>query len=950
MDYQNLENEMKDYLPYFKSCDSINLKFSEFFKQFIQAGTKFILTAKKSLSEFTEELNKEEYFPSTLNRNINNYCDKFQEILDKMQTVFSNIEKDIIIKINDFDKNFKLGVKDSLNKLIELNTYLSENKAKLEKVKNNYFDSCKDVQNYNKKYILNKSPSKDTIDQFEKLKQTSETKKVYYRNEVTNMNDLLLSNERYYIEILNSISKQEEDRGLFLANILLMLNNSIKHFNFESKDLILKNEKYIDDIFTKRDIKMFSLYFNKTNNNKDKSRFLFEEFFDYENINSPNQNISSNQNENKNQIQKSKSSKENKITDILEIDFSLAQALYQIGKENLEFFDIIDKEYIELDNIILDLIENKEKIADENFLYMIKLVEEKDNGNKIFIYRLMSRFTQKSIIKFNCIQNFFLLNSILNIIINFIWENDSFTYLALFIIYIGEHTLYYDPNTKYQSNYLCKIMSKNTIYRIIDFWNRAITLKIKILARIKLNEEFKIRKKNSIKKETGFFKFFGANDDYDEIENEILYSQLYKEHSSNFLNEVLNEYLDHFICYDFCKAKTIELIEQISAEYCLNLKQKNYFIKYIKSNMLYMKTPNPYFSEHKSSKIKYRKKYKKIENPKIKIFLFSMKFLSKSDIISLYSVNKECYKTIKKYFYKNILVKQNVKIDFQKHIIIWKLLLGYDELKAKYNYNLLKESITKSNTDKSNKNNINNIKQKEFEIIELDCIRTTFKENQELNQAKLCNILKVSAKQIPNVSYCQGMNHIAAFLLVLCEENEEEAFYLFLCILVNTDYCKIIDENLNKLNLFFYCFERLLNLMLPEMYNFFVSKNINGGYYLSSWFITLYTLAFDYEKENNNKEIIMKLFDLFIFCGWKAAFKIGISLIKYNTIEIFSLPYEQLVHYMNNNIIHSKLFLTESIDELMKIFINFKISSNLFKNISEEYEIRKNILNKNNMN
>ena len=385
MDYQNLENEMKDYLPYFKNCDSINLKFSEFFKQFIQAGTKFILTAKKSLSEFTEELNKEEYFPSTLNRNINNYCDKFQEILDKMQTVFSNIEKDIIIKINDFDKNFKLGVKDSLNKLIELNTYLSENKAKLEKVKNNYFDSCKDVQNYNKKYILNKSPSKDTIEQFEKLKQTSETKKVYYRNEVTNMNDLLLSNERYYIEILNSISKQEEERGLFLANILLMLNNSIKHFNFESKDLILKNEKYIDNIFTKRDIKMFSLYFNKTNNNKDKSRFLFEEFFDYENINSPNQNISSNQNENKNQIQKSKSSKENKITDILEIDFSLAQALYQIGKENLEFFDIIDKEYIELDNIILDLIENKEKIADENFLYMIKLVEEKDNGNKIFI-------------------------------------------------------------------------------------------------------------------------------------------------------------------------------------------------------------------------------------------------------------------------------------------------------------------------------------------------------------------------------------------------------------------------------------------------------------------------------------------------------------------------------------------------------------------------------------
>ena len=187
------------------------------------------------------------------------------------------------------------------------------------------------------------------------------------------------------------------------------------------------------------------------------------------------------------------------------------------------------------------------------------------------------------------------------------------------------------------------------------------------------------------------------------------------------------------------------------------------------------------------------------------------------------------------------------------------------------------------------------------------------------------------------------MNHIASFLLVLCEENEEEAFYLFLCILVNTDYCNIIDDNLDKLNKFFYCFDRLLNLMFPEMHNFFLSNNINGGYYLSSWFITLFTLGFDYEKENNNKEIIMKLYDLFIFCEWKAIFKIGLSLIKYNAIQILSLSYEQLVHYLNNDIIRSRLFNNENIDELMNVFINFKISNKLLNNISEEYEKKKNI-------
>ena len=950
MNYQNLDNEIKEYFTYFKNCESINLKFSNFFKQFTQAGEKFILISKKSLNEFKEEVNKVEYFPSTLNRNINNYCEEFNVILDKLQTVFENVEKDIIIKINDFDKNFKLEIKNSLNKLNELNIYLSENNAKLEKIKNNYFDSCKEIENYNKKYILNKSPTKDYIEQFDKLKQTSESKKVYYRIEVTKLNDLLLSNESNYNKILNAISKQEEDRGLFIANILLMLNNNLKHFNFESKDLIIKNEKYIDDIYTKRDIKMFGLYFNKTNNNKDKTRFLYEDFLDYENINSNNTIIELNQNDDKNKTLEVQSLKGNKISDILEIDFSLAQALYQIGKSNSEFFDINEKEYVDLDNIIIDLIKNKEKIADEKFLYIMKLVEEKNDGCKLFIYRLMSQYSQKIMVKFNCIQNIFLLNSILNILINFIWENDSFTYLALFIIYIGEHTLYFDSSIKYQSNYLCKIMSKNTIYRIIDFWKRTMNLKIKILARIKLNEEFKLRKKTSTRKDSGFFKFFGGtNDEYDEIENEILYSQLYKENSSNFLNEVLNEYLNHFICYDFSKAKVIELIEQISDQYSLNIKQKNYFINCIKSNIIYINNPNPYFSENKLSKYKYHLSFKKIQNKKIKIFLFAMKYLSKNDIMSLNSLNKECHKVIKKYYYKNILVKQIIKIDYQKHISIWKLLLGYNELKEKYNYNSLKELIINSNKDTNNKIIISKIKEKEFETIELDCIRTSFIKNQEQNRAKIANILKVSFLNIPKVSYCQGMNHIASFLLVLCEENEEEAFYLFLCILVNTGYCNIIDDNLDKLNKFFYCFDRLLNLMFPEMHNFFLSNNINGGYYLSSWFITLFTLGFDYEKENNNKEIIMKLYDLFIFCEWKAIFKIGLSLIKYNAIQIFSLSYEQLVHYLNNDIIRSRLFNNENIDELMNVFINFKISNNLLNNISEEYEKKKNILYKNNL-
>ena len=957
MNYQNLEQEIKEYLQYFKYCDSINSKFSAFFKQLIQSGSKFISKSKKSMDEFCNELNKEEYFPSTLNKNINFYCERFKEILDKYQTMFSNIEKDIIIKLNEFDKNFKKSYKASLNKLNDLNTHLSDNKNKLEKTKISYFDSCKLVQEQNKKYLSlkNKENAKEELnklnDLIQKSKQTSETKKVYYRIEVTKLNDLLLSNENYYIDILNSISKQEEERSVFYANILLLLNNSIKHLNFETKDLITKNEKYIDDIYTKRDIKMFNLYFNKTNNNKDKTRFLYEEFLDFENINSPDSNIALKESDTKNKIQ---NEKENDTFEILKLDYNLCQKINQIGKENLFTFDSMNSEFVILDNIISNLLLKDQKIEDDKFLRIMNLVEEKYDGCKNFIYILMNHYTQKNIIQFKCVENIFLLNSALNLIINYVWENDEYTYLAFFILYIGERSVFLNPKDKLSNNFLCKIMAKNTIYHINDFWNKIINLKIKMLSRIKLNDEFKIRKKNSTRKDSGLMlKIFGiSNDDNDKIENEILYSQIYKEKSTNYLNEVLSEYLNHFICYDFSEKKTIDLIEQISEQYYLNTKQKNFLIKNIKTNMEYLKMPNPYFTQVKAEKNSIKKKFKKIKCKEIKILLFSMEYLSNKDILSILTLNKEYYSYIKKYFYKKTLFKPNSKIDINKHLSIWKTLLSYNDLKSKYNYQKLKEATIDDKNNIINKNQStknNKSKELEFDTIELDCIRTTFKLNQEVNQTKLCHLLKVASKQIPSINYCQGMNHIAAFLLVLCEENEEETFYLYISILLNSEFCILIDNDLQKLNSFFYSFERILNLMFPEMYNFFMNNNINAGYYLSSWFITLFTLALYYEnKEQNNIEVIMKIFDLFIFSSWKAVFKIGISLIKYNSNKIFSLPYEQLVHYLNSDLIHSDFFKKDNIEEINNIFINFKISNNLLNHLDEEYEMKKNILIKNN--
>ena len=62
------------------------------------------------------------------------------------------------------------------------------------------------------------------------------------------------------------------------------------------------------------------------------------------------------------------------------------------------------------------------------------------------------------------------------------------------------------------------------------------------------------------------------------------------------------------------------------------------------------------------------------------------------------------------------------------------------------------------------------------EIILLDVARTSFTENKEENREKIANILKAISKESPNITYCQGMNYIASFLLMITND-EEETFY-----------------------------------------------------------------------------------------------------------------------------------------------------------------------------
>lgn len=78
------------------------------------------------------------------------------------------------------------------------------------------------------------------------------------------------------------------------------------------------------------------------------------------------------------------------------------------------------------------------------------------------------------------------------------------------------------------------------------------------------------------------------------------------------------------------------------------------------------------------------------------------------------------------------------------------------------------------------------------------------------------DILRIFAYYNKTISYCQGMNYIAGYLLVLIQ-NESDAYKLF-HIVMNTYFANILTDSFNQLKVMFYQFDKCLSIFLSEIH------------------------------------------------------------------------------------------------------------------------------------
>ena len=895
---------------------------------------------------------------------INNFYNYHRNILKILLKISKNIKSNIIPKLTTYKSNLELENKN-LNIFISQTTEkINSQKIKISEAYNNYKTEADNFK-------------KLELDSIKKLNNTSLLGLIHQNlNEQRKKVSNLSFTQQQEIQIINKLYNESQD---LMMKKIYEIKSTYKNDNYTIFECLKDYLKIFHDDF---------LDINKNENNKLIENIDFseenqnpDEFINTMLINETNKKIFFNKwkydfksnndiNEEENIMESNTIPKTTKLpfTDIIyEPEYML------IIKDN----PLTEQKEQDFLTKFFNSLRKNNEISNTDLVEVINLLEQK-TGKINFYLEFCDKFLNSSntsiylsislyeFINFANMAHFktFMNNLLENISSSLSLKNiESFELLDKIII-IGEKTFY-------DNTYLCSLLNKNKIFKNKLIWEDGIKFKVlNILNQIceentdnstinvgisslynkgsKLLETFLGKepknqsKKNNLLEYLGLTKYLPKYDTLSEDKKIIIN----KNQAPTIIFEVFKAYVMHMANYGYNLEESVNVIYNIYNYYQFNDNDFiNYFLTY--NNIYYYSCKNKMQKLNINKKIEKNKEkikdirsknnnisYKyptKFINEKSKIIILKkiFVFLNNKEKIQLIVLNKAYKSIISKKIYKHILKQKNTSI--KTHIEIWKIFLNFKKLKDmnKNIYeNFKKEIETKETKDKYSK---------VFKIIDVDINRTEFIHDKQKGIIASNNILKSLQLYNFESNYCQGMNYLASFLYQITL-NEEDSFYIILGLFITKKFSTIFQKNMSKLKTYFNLMDKLIYLYLPKIHFHFKKHQVKTDFFLSPYFITLFTHMYPFIQEKNNI-FIMRVWDEFIINGWKTIFEVILTLLKLKEKILLKMEGDELVDYLVNKINKDDIFRNknyEKFEEMKKFFI---VSNDLITNIEEEIKL-----------
>jgi hypothetical protein len=219
-------------------------------------------------------------------------------------------------------------------------------------------------------------------------------------------------------------------------------------------------------------------------------------------------------------------------------------------------------------------------------------------------------------------------------------------------------------------------------------------------------------------------------------------------------------------------------------------------------------------------------------------------------------------------------------------------------------------------------------KTKEENVIRRDVHRTfpQFEYFGKGGQESLFNVLKACALFDTQVGYIQSMAWIAGFLLLHIQD-EEEAFWMMIQML-NEDHMNLKDLFIEGLPLLFvtlYQIEKLLEYHTPNIVKHFDTHCIIPQMYAAPFILTLFTNRFSYD-------VVTRIWDIFLFEGWKHIVRTMVGFIKVNQEEILKADPLLVVNKLY------ELAQKANVDEITNASFSITLTTKQMKSMEAEYK------------
>ncbi|EER05043.1 TBC domain containing protein, putative, partial [Perkinsus marinus ATCC 50983] len=162
------------------------------------------------------------------------------------------------------------------------------------------------------------------------------------------------------------------------------------------------------------------------------------------------------------------------------------------------------------------------------------------------------------------------------------------------------------------------------------------------------------------------------------------------------------------------------------------------------------------------------------------------------------------------------------------------------------------------------------------------------RNGSQMSEVSLYRILVAYANLNPDVGYCQGMNFVAGLLLLV--SGEEEAFWVFVCLMEYDGLAGFYRENFPLLGRYTHAFDELLARELPDLRDHFTEEGVQPTLYIHQWYLSLFINCLPLQT-------VFVLWDVIVSDGLPIILSISIALLKVLRPALMQMEFEDIVRF-----------------------------------------------------